>query len=107
MEETKPRVYLGGRFSTNAKIEKAWLKRTECKFRCFSFANVFPQCFYYSSNVEAAMEVCEKKDVGIMMDSGMASFHKFTDQTRRRSEISDSKKKIDMEALKDTWYTWY
>lgn len=107
MAATNPRVYLGGRFSTNTKIEEAWLKRTGCKFRCFSFANVYPECVYYTSNASAAIDVCEKNNVGIMMDSGAFSFHKFAAQSKRRSEISDKKKDIDPEKLQKVMYRWY
>lgn len=102
-----PRVYLSGRFSTGTEIESAWLKRTGCKFRCFSFANLHPEAVNYSIAAVEALKVCEKNGIGIMMDSGAHTFHKFVAQTKRRSKISDSKKSIDIEALKDVMYGWY
>jgi hypothetical protein len=107
MAATNPRIYLSGRFSTGTKIESAWLKRTGCKYRCFSFANLDPKCANFSNNCVEALEVCEKRKIGIMMDSGAFSFHKLAAQTRRRSKISDSKKDIDLEKLQSRMYRWY
>jgi hypothetical protein len=103
----KPRIYLSGRFSTGTKVEAAWLKRTGCKYRCFSFAALHSEAANYSGNAVEALSVCEKRGVGIMMDSGAFSFHKLAAQTRRRSKISDSKKSIDIEKLQNTMYGWY
>lgn len=99
-----PRIYLGGRFSTSTKIEKAWLKRTGCKFRCFSFAAVHPECIHYSPNAEAALEVCEKKKVGIMMDSGAFSFRKFASSTKKRG---GKVHEIDPQKLQKEMYKVY
>lgn len=101
------KIYLGGRFSTGTEIEQAWLDRTGCKYRCFSFANLHPEAMNYSINTIEALDVCIKNKVGIMMDSGAFSFHEMTAQTKRRSKISDSKKTVDMEELQEQFYHNY
>jgi hypothetical protein len=100
-------VYLSGRFSTDVKIEKEWLHRTKCKYRCFSFANIYPKTVYYSKNAETALDVCEKKGIGIMLDSGAYSFHRWVASTARRGKIADERKDIDIEAMQRRWYRWY
>lgn len=102
-----PRIYLGGRFSTNTEIETAWLKRTGIKYRCFSFANVYPKTMWYVKNVAKALEVCEQKKIGIMIDSGAFQIHRVAAQTRVRSKAADSKKDIDIEKLQASMYRWY
>lgn len=107
MVQANPRIYLSGRFSTGKKIEAAWLKRTGCTHRCFSFATLHPEAVNYSKVSIEALAVCEKKGIGIMMDSGAHTLHAIERQSKQRSAISDKQKTIDAEALKDDMYERY
>ena len=102
-----PKIFLSGRFFTDTAIETAWLKLTGCKHRCFSFANVDKRCVWFTKQSQEALEVCEKKKIEIMMDSGAHSFHKFTEQSKRRNEFASEKQNIDQKALADTMFDWY
>lgn len=91
-KEPKPLIYLsGGHTSSTEKEEKAWIKRTGCKFRCYSFAYTCPGAFYYNKRMHQSMDISRSVGVGIMMDSGAASFHKFM-QSRGGGQVSASKK---------------
>lgn len=103
----KPIIYLSGRFSTGKKLEKAWLKRTGCTHRCFSFAYTHPNGIDYNKQAAIALRVCEKNGIGIMMDSGAHSLHRLEAQSKRRSAISDKKKIIDLVDLKEQMYGQY
>ena len=102
-----PRIYLSGRFTTGTKIEAAWLKRTGCKYRCFSFANVVKGQMWYNKKSVQALEVCEKKDIGIMMDSGAHSLHKIEAESMRRGSRASGKQTIDIEEEKDKMFKDY
>jgi len=92
-----PKVFLSGRFSARTpEVELAWLKRTGCKYRCFSFAFCHPAGAFYTKAVERALHVSEKRKIEIMMDSGAHTIH------------ADKKKdKLDPEELKETMYAEY
>lgn len=78
------RIFLGGRFDVDAKVEKAWLKRTGCQYRCFTYANVDSEAKHFHKGIVGALEVCEKRNVGIMFDSGAATIHNLQRLTSKR-----------------------
>lgn len=102
-----PRLYLSGRFTTDTKIESAWLKITGNKYRCFSFANVVPGQMWYNDGVKAALKVCEEKKVGIMMDSGAHSLHKLASASKRRNTRASEKQAVNIEQVKDAMFKEY
>jgi len=61
----------------NVAKQKEWLEKTGCQYQCFSFAFVGEKAFYYSVGMRDMMDLAIQKGVGIMMDSGAFSFHKF------------------------------
>jgi hypothetical protein len=75
--EKFPIFYLSGRHGTDAKIETEWIKRTGCKFRCFSYVYVAPGAFYWRPRMESAYHASVENKCRIAMDSGAFSFHKF------------------------------
>lgn len=98
----RPIIYLsGGHTSSTLEAERDWLKRTGCKYRCYSFGYTCPGAFYYNKRMEKSLDVSVKSGVGIMMDSGAFSFHKFV--TSASGKISKSKRQSPemVEKLKD------
>lgn len=102
-----PKIFLSGRFSTGKEIEAEWLRVTGCKHRCFSFANVDKRAVWFNQRVTDALGVCEKNKIEIMMDSGAHSFHRFAEQSKRRSEKARNKQEINLEDLRDLMFSWY
>lgn len=100
-------IYLSGRFSITAKKERAWLKRTGCKHRCFSFAVTDPLGINYSKEVVKALDVCEKKKINIMMDSGAHSIHVLTRSSRKRGAKAKTKQAVDINVLQQAMYERY
>jgi hypothetical protein len=100
-------IYLSGRFSLTAKKEAAWLKRTGCKYRCFSFAVVDPEGINYSEEVSKALTVCEKRKVSIMMDSGAFSLHMLTNASKKRGASAKAKQSFNVEELQKDMYKRY
>jgi len=103
-------IYLSGRFTVNAAIEKAWLKRSGCKYRCFSFAVVNPEKIKgmpTSAKVVEALKVCETKKVKIMMDSGAYSLHVFQRAQAKRTANAKVKQAIDINALQQQMFDGY
>lgn len=100
-------IYLSGRFSINAKKEKEWLKKTGCKYRCFSYAVVDPLGINYSKDVAKALEICEKEKVAIMMDSGAHSIHVLTRSTKNRGTKASAKQTVDISKLQKEMYKRY
>lgn len=102
-----PRVYLSGRFCTGTDIETKWLKRTGCKYRCFTFANANNITGQYSKTAMEALAVCEKAKIGIMMDSGAHTIHKLNAQSKRRNDKASVKQEIDLEAIQEEMFKRY
>lgn len=74
-----PIFYLSGRFDQGgtADKEKAWIQRTGCKTRCWSYVFVNPGAFYYREGVGEAYQLSKKLKCHIVMDSGAFSFQHF------------------------------
>jgi hypothetical protein len=104
-----PKIFLSSRHDTNSRIEKTWLKKTGCIYRCFTYANVSPEAIYYSKGVAEALTVCENTDgVEIMMDSGAHSIHKIAEAAAAgRSDKHAKKQSIDIEELKEKMFKNY
>ena len=100
-------IYLSGRFSITAKKEAAWLKRTGCKHRCFSFAVTDPEGINYSKDVAKALTVCEKQKVNIMMDSGAHSIHVLNRATKDRGTKAKAKQSINIQEVQEKMYQRY
>lgn len=100
-------IYLSGRFSITAKKERAWLKRTGCKYRCFSFAVVDPKGLNYAPEVAKALAMCEKKKINIMMDSGAHSLHVLTRSTKKRGTKAKAKQQISVDQLQQQMFRRY
>jgi len=75
--EEFPIFYLSGRFGTDDKIEAEWVRRTGCKYRCYSYVYVAPGAFYHRPRMESAYRASVEHKCRIAMDSGAFSFHKF------------------------------
>jgi hypothetical protein len=74
---TVPLIYLSGQFTyPGREKELLWLKRTGCKYRCFSFAYVYDSGFTFSEAMKEQYEITKELDHGVMMDSSAHSFHK-------------------------------
>ena len=74
----KPIIYLSGAHTVGTmKEETEFLKRTKCKFRCYSFGYSCPGAFYYSKRMHESLDLNVKKGIGVFMDSGAYSFQKF------------------------------
>lgn len=98
-------VYLSGRFTVNTKVETAWLKRTGCKHRCFSFAFVNeakPIPGFFNKKCVEALHVCEKAKVKIMMDSGAFSLHTLMAKSSKKGA-----KAFDLEATRKKMFESY
>lgn len=94
------RIYLSGGFSHNNKLTPYqsnldWLKRTGCEYRCYSYAFVVPDAFYYSKRMADRMESDLKQGVGVMMDSSAHSFHNFAKVTRRKKNSKFNQSSIE------------
>lgn len=96
----KPIVYLSGRHGSDAVIEREWLRRTGCKYRCFSFAYICPGAFYYSERMRQAMDASMKRGVHVMMDSGAHSFHRFILNATGQRSARKKKSFTDVDELK-------
>lgn len=87
----RPLVYLSGYFGSKWMTETEWIKRTKCKFRCYSYAYTCPGAFYYNKKMEESLAQSIKAGCGIMMDSSAFSFHKFV--AKNQGVISSQKAK--------------
>lgn len=101
------KIFLSSRFVLDAEIERKWLKRTGCKYRCFSFASVDKQSKDYNKNVAAALRVCEKRKVEIMMDSGAFTLHKLRKKTAQRGKSATAAQQIDIDQLGEDMFRRY
>ncbi len=101
-------VYLSGRFTIDAKLEAAWLKRTGCKYRCFSFAVLSKELgLMYNKRVVAALDASEKAKTHIMLDSGAFTLHQFQVKSSKRSENAKKAQAIDINALQEKMFKLY
>lgn len=103
-------IYLSGRFTVGAAIEKAWLKRTGCKHRCFSFAFVCPvkiPGMAFNKKVAAALKHCEDSKVKIMMDSGAHSLHTIDRASAKRNVNAKKKQTMDITQLQKLMFDEY
>lgn len=107
-------IYLSGRFTVDADVEKAWLSRTGCKHRCFSFAFVGPlsipgqSLIKFNPKVAAALKVCEDQKINIMMDSGAHSLHGIERQAiAKRTATAKAKQKFDINELRKYMFDVY
>lgn len=90
-QDEQPIIYLsGGHTSSTEQDEIKWLKKTNCRYRCYSFAYTCPGAFYYNKRMEQSLNISVKQGVGVFMDSGAFSFHKFV--TSATGKISKSKR---------------
>jgi len=69
----KPLIYFSGVGSSGG--DELELIKQGAKYRCYSYAYACRDGFYYQKSVEKAMKTSLENNVGIMMDSGAASFH--------------------------------
>lgn len=103
-EPKTPIIYLSGYGlmagdKTVREQEIEWIKRTGCKYRCYSFAFSCPGAFYYSKPVLDSYRTSLEKGVRIMMDSGAFSFHGFL--KNMTGKVSKKKKRQwDPESIK-------
>lgn len=88
-KDKQPVIYLSGAFGALKMTEEEWLTRTKCRFRCYSFGYTCPDAFYYSKKIRQSYDASLKQKVGIMMDSGAFSFHKFV--AKSQGTISNKK----------------
>lgn len=101
------RIFLSGRFDVGTKIEKAWLARTGCKHRCFTYANIDIESRHHNKRVIESLAVCEKQGVSIMMDSGAASLHNIQNASRSRSTRNLAKMHLDTTAMAENIFQRY
>ena len=88
-KEKSPIFYLSGRHGTGGAIETDWIKRTGCRYRCYSYVYVAPGAFYWRKPMEEAYRASIDLKCNLMMDSGAFSFHKFV--TKSMGAISGMK----------------
>lgn len=101
------RIFLSGRFDVGTAIEKAWLKRTGCKYRCFSYANIDKNNSSYNKRVIESLAVCEAQKIAIMMDSGAATLHNIQGSTSSRKATKLAKVDLDTTALAEQVFQSY
>lgn len=99
--EKLPKLYLSAGFLTTPDTEKAWLKRTGVKYRCFSYAYVRPDAFYYDPRMAAVLDVDIKNGVGIMMDSSAFSFHRMMYVGKKKNLKYHQVEKMQKEVMLD------
>jgi hypothetical protein len=103
-----PYVYLSGGHSVGEpKEERAWLKKTGCKYRCYSFAYTCEDAPFFHKRLSGSLDTSIKAGVGIMMDSGAHTFHKM--RKSAGGTISSSRKQhfSHIEKLKGEWMKTY
>lgn len=92
--DEKPLLYLSG--SSSGKEHEEALVKNGCRHRCYSFGYVAEEGLQYVPKMKEALETSIALGVGVMMDSGVASFHNLL---RKRSVGKHSRDQI--EKLKD------
>jgi hypothetical protein len=100
--EGQPYIYLSGSgsmFKTD-EADRKWLRRTGCKYRCYSFAYTCPDAFYYTKKMHRSLDVSVTDGVGVMMDSGAHSFHNWAN-TAGKSIRSKKKSFTSVDELRD------
>src|ERR1700685_4605232 len=82
LKEEKPLLYFSGT-GTSGMGEEDIIKQG-AKYRCYSYAYVHPEGFYYQKKMKEALDTSIKNKMGIMIDSAAHSFHKLTDKGLRK-----------------------
>lgn len=101
------RIFLSGRFDVGDSIEKAWLARTGCKYRCFTFANLDKVSTQYNKRVIESLKVCEDQKISIMMDSGAAGLHNIQRAMASRNRLAVQKHSIDTTQIAEDMFQRY
>lgn len=101
------RIFLSGRFDVGTDIEIAWLKRTGCRYRCFTYANIDKESKQYNKRVIESLKVCEKQGVKIMMDSGAAGLHNIQRALSSRNRLALAKHAIDTTQIAEGMFQRY
>lgn len=73
LTENRPLIYFSGGPASSAKEED--IIKQGAKYRCFSYAYTCKDGFYYQKPTARALSISVENDLGVMMDSGAASFH--------------------------------
>lgn len=97
LDAERPLLYLSGT-GTHGMGEDDIIKQG-AKYRCYSYAYVHPDGFYYQKKMREAMELSIKNGLGIMMDSSAHSFHKLLNAGLRKQggkwDVRDTEKLRD------------
>lgn len=101
------RIFLSGRFDNDAAVEKAWLKRTGCKYRCFTYASIDEMNKNYNSRVVTSLKLCEDRGVGIMLDSGAFSLHSIVAASTKRTTKANKTHTVDVEEVAEAYFDRY
>jgi hypothetical protein len=83
LKEDRPLIYFSGGFPHGITEED--LIKVGCKYRCFAYAYVAKEGFYYQKRMAEGLKLCVDRGVGIMMDSSAHSFHKLISAGLRKS----------------------
>ena len=73
------------------------VKRSGMKYRCFSFAYVWPKAFYFSEAVREMYDVCVENKIGIFMDSSAYQFFSWFRKNAGYGKVSSKKKIVSQE----------
>lgn len=84
LKEQRPLIYFSGGFQHGITEED--LIKVGCKYRCFAYAYVAKEGFYYQKRMADGLKLCVDKGVGIMMDSSAHSFHKLISAGLRKEK---------------------
>lgn len=93
-KEEKPLLYLSG--SSSGKEHEEALYKHGCRHRCYSFGYVSEHGLDYTPKMKEALKTSIDLGVGVMLDSGVASFHNLL---RKRNVGKHSRDQI--EKMKD------
>ena len=95
MKEVLPKIYLSGSFSLKKGKEEEWIRRTGTQYKCYSYAFVGEDAFFYCEQLKDMLDVDIRMDVGIMIDSGAFSFHRFM----HKQKMTKSGKELRIELV--------
>lgn len=84
LKDERPLLYFSGGFQHGITVDD--LIRVGCKYRCFAYAYVAKDGFYYAKRMADELQLCIDKGIGIMMDSSAHSFHKLGKAGLRKTE---------------------
>ena len=97
LKADRPLLYLSGT-GTYGMTEKDIIKQG-AKYRCYSYAYVAKEGFYYQRKIAEAMDISIKNKLGIMMDSSAHSFHRLNRAGLRKA--SGKWNVRDVDSLRD------